>query len=64
VIRKRLHFDCGLFALRYVWFLFLGWKVVLLGLLISGAVTCWVVTANHQGEEMFTSKDELKIKGV
>jgi len=63
MFKRRLVYDYGFFALRYLWFYTIGWKIVVLGLLWSGAVTCWVVTSNHQGEDKLPSKEGLKVKG-
>jgi len=59
---KKIYFDMFFFGIRYTWFYILGWKIFVLGFLLSGAITCWVVTSNHQGEDKLPGKNEINIK--
>jgi len=47
VIQKRRYINMGLYLLHYLFYYTLGWKIVVIGVLLSGAVAAFVVTSNH-----------------
>jgi fatty acid desaturase len=62
VFSKKLYKDTAFLVLHYMWYYTLGWKICITGLLLSGTITCWVVTANHQAEEKLYDRKGLVTK--
>jgi len=46
-------------AVHWVWYMMMPWKVWLLGVLVSGTITGWVVTASHQSEHKIETKKDF-----
>lgn len=60
--------EFGLLLVHWVWYAYLPWQVWLLGTLLTGTVSAWVVTASHQAEQKldgkrdFTKNEQVKSK--
>jgi len=55
-LATRRYFDMAIFVLHYAWYYVIGWKIVIVGKLLSGTIAAWVVTASHQSEEKLNDK--------
>jgi len=60
MLSLRRYLDISVLVVHWMWYWTLGWKIVLLGSLVSGAIAAFVVTASHQSEDKLEGKKVLK----
>jgi len=58
-ISHKRHKELALLIVHWVWYACLPWKVWVLGTLITGTISAWVVTASHQAEQKLDGKRDL-----
>jgi len=56
--------ELACLAIHWIWYACLPWKVWVVGTLITGTISAWVVTASHQAEEKLEGKKGLEPEGV
>jgi len=57
---QKKHKELALLIVHWIFYLFfLPWKVWVLGTLITGTVSAWVVTASHQAEHKLEGKRDM-----
>jgi len=65
---NKRHKELVLLVIHWAWYACLPWKVWVVGTLITGTISAWVVTASHQaevkldGKRDFTKEEEVKSK--
>lgn len=56
-VNKRIYKELFGLAIHWIWYIFfLPWKVWVLGVLIAGTISAWVVTASHNAETKLEGK--------
>jgi len=58
VTHKR-HKELACLIIHWAWYACLPWKVWLVGTLITGTISAWVVTASHQAEQKLEGKRDF-----
>ena len=59
-INHRIYKELIGLVIHWIWYLcFLPWKVWVLGVLIAGTISAWVVTASHQAEVKLDGKRDF-----
>lgn len=58
-ISNRLYKELVGLAVHWCWYFMMPWQVWLLGVLLSGSIAAWVVTASHQAEEKLENKHQF-----
>jgi len=59
VVKHRVYKEMPGLVIHWIWYFFLPWQVWVLGVLIAGTISAWVVTASHQAEHKYESKKEF-----
>lgn len=63
-VKYRRHKEIFGLVIHWIWYATLPWQVWVLGTLITGTISAWVVTASHQAEEKLDGKRDFTEKEV
>jgi len=58
-VKYRRHRELFGLIIHWIWYATLPWKVWVLGTLITGTISAWVVTASHQAEQKLDGKRDF-----